>query len=110
MPDCNENYETEISEGRNLRTVKCKFCRSVILKPSMASFATTEVSYLATYLSVVLQSTLQQQYAAPRRSKTVLAIFCVYKCLRPFELSGVTKRWASAIPMQNFACQCAQLV
>lgn len=50
MPDCNENYETEISEGRNLRTVKCKFCRSVILKPAMASFATTEVSSLATYL------------------------------------------------------------
>lgn len=43
MPGCKENYENEISEGQNLRNVKCKFCGSVILTPSTATFTTFEV-------------------------------------------------------------------
>ncbi|KAK4884928.1 hypothetical protein RN001_001199 [Aquatica leii] len=42
MPDCNENYESEIQDGRNLRSVKCKYCNSIILKPSAAIFTTVE--------------------------------------------------------------------
>ncbi|KAF5294090.1 hypothetical protein FQR65_LT10914 [Abscondita terminalis] len=42
MPDCNENFENEIHEGRNLRSVKCKHCNSIILKPLTASFTTVE--------------------------------------------------------------------
>ncbi|XP_030748198.1 guanine nucleotide exchange factor MSS4 homolog isoform X1 [Sitophilus oryzae] len=43
MPDCSEYYQTEISEGRNKRVIKCKFCSSVILTPSSASFTRLEV-------------------------------------------------------------------
>lgn len=46
MPDCSENYESEISEGRNSRNVKCKFCGSVILTPSTATFTSFEVSLI----------------------------------------------------------------
>ncbi|XP_050305800.1 guanine nucleotide exchange factor MSS4 homolog [Anthonomus grandis grandis] len=42
MPDCSGNYESEIEEGKNKRPVKCKFCSSVILTPSSASFATLQ--------------------------------------------------------------------
>ncbi|KAJ8971155.1 hypothetical protein NQ314_000853 [Rhamnusium bicolor] len=42
MPDCSENYESEISEGKNLRNVKCKYCTSVILTPSTACFTSFE--------------------------------------------------------------------
>ncbi|KAJ8962503.1 hypothetical protein NQ318_000893 [Aromia moschata] len=42
MPDCNENYGSEIYEGKNLRSVKCKFCNSVILTPGTATFTTFE--------------------------------------------------------------------
>ncbi|XP_030748199.1 guanine nucleotide exchange factor MSS4 homolog isoform X2 [Sitophilus oryzae] len=42
MPDCSEYYQTEISEGRNKRVIKCKFCSSVILTPSSASFTRLE--------------------------------------------------------------------
>ncbi|EFA07674.2 guanine nucleotide exchange factor MSS4 [Tribolium castaneum] len=42
MPVCSENYESEIAEGRNCRSVKCKFCGSVILSPSTATFASFE--------------------------------------------------------------------
>jgi hypothetical protein len=45
MPDCSENYESEISDGRNFRSVKCKFCSSVILSPSSATFTSFEVSF-----------------------------------------------------------------
>ncbi|XP_019870349.1 guanine nucleotide exchange factor MSS4 homolog [Aethina tumida] len=42
MPDCSENYETEISDGRNARNVKCQECGCLILKPSIASFTNLE--------------------------------------------------------------------
>ena len=45
MPDCSENYENEILDGRNFRSVKCKFCDSVILSPSSATFTSFEVSF-----------------------------------------------------------------
>lgn len=50
MPDCSENYETEISDGRNARNVKCQECGCLILKPSIASFTNLEVrlSYIFT--------------------------------------------------------------
>lgn len=44
MPDNNtEYYENEVSEGKNLRSVKCKYCSSVILTPASASFTSFEV-------------------------------------------------------------------
>ncbi|KAJ8977954.1 hypothetical protein NQ317_008146 [Molorchus minor] len=42
MPDCNENYQNEISDGKNLRNVTCKYCESVILTPNSASFTSFE--------------------------------------------------------------------
>lgn len=45
MPDCGENYKKEISDGRNARSVKCKYCSSIILTPTSATFANFEVKY-----------------------------------------------------------------
>lgn len=45
MPDCSSNYDAEIEDGQNKRTVKCKFCSSVILTPSTASFSSFEVRF-----------------------------------------------------------------
>ncbi|XP_018573904.1 guanine nucleotide exchange factor MSS4 homolog [Anoplophora glabripennis] len=38
----NENYEGEVSDGKNRRSVKCKYCNSVILSPASASFTSLE--------------------------------------------------------------------
>lgn len=46
MPDCSENYEKEISDGKNARNIKCKYCNSVILTPSTAAFTSFEVRNL----------------------------------------------------------------
>lgn len=43
MPGCSENYQGEIENGRNLRSVKCKYCNSVVLTPNSADFETIEV-------------------------------------------------------------------
>lgn len=43
MPDCSENYESEIENGRNIRSVKCKYCNSTVLTPHTAVFDTFEV-------------------------------------------------------------------
>lgn len=43
MPDCNENYESEIENGKNIRSVKCRYCNSTILTPETALFETFEV-------------------------------------------------------------------
>ncbi|KAJ8925369.1 hypothetical protein NQ315_009200 [Exocentrus adspersus] len=42
MPHSSENYENEVSNGKNLRSIKCKYCSSVILSPASASFANFE--------------------------------------------------------------------
>ncbi|XP_066262458.1 guanine nucleotide exchange factor MSS4 homolog [Euwallacea similis] len=42
MPDCSPNYDSEIEEGQNKRSIKCKFCSSVILTPVTASFTSIE--------------------------------------------------------------------
>ncbi|KAB0805497.1 hypothetical protein PPYR_02467 [Photinus pyralis] len=42
MPDCSENYEGEIQDGFNIRSIKCKYCNSTILKPLTATFTTIE--------------------------------------------------------------------
>ncbi|CAG9838252.1 unnamed protein product [Diabrotica balteata] len=42
MPDCSENFEKEISDGKNARSIKCKYCNSVILTPLCASFSSFE--------------------------------------------------------------------
>lgn len=44
MPGCNESYEEEIEDGKNAKTVKCKYCQSVILLPATATFNKFEVS------------------------------------------------------------------
>lgn len=46
MPDPTDNYvyESQISQGKNKRAIKCKYCRSTILGPSSATFTTLEVS------------------------------------------------------------------
>ncbi|KAH1007284.1 guanine nucleotide exchange factor MSS4 homolog [Dendroctonus ponderosae] len=44
MPDCNVNFEAEIEEGQNKRSVKCKFCSSVILTPATAAIMNVEHS------------------------------------------------------------------
>ncbi|ENN78085.1 hypothetical protein D910_04883 [Dendroctonus ponderosae] len=41
MPDCNVNFEAEIEEGQNKRSVKCKFCSSHSL-PLIRQTKTTE--------------------------------------------------------------------
>lgn len=53
MPDCSANYESEIEEGQNKRTIKCQFCSSVILTPSTASFISFEVR-IVSYLLIIL--------------------------------------------------------
>ncbi|XP_076268758.1 RAB interacting factor STRAT [Rhynchophorus ferrugineus] len=42
MPDCSENFESEIDDGKNKRLVKCKYCSSVILTPASATFSSFE--------------------------------------------------------------------
>lgn len=43
MPGCNESYEDEIADGKNAKSIKCKYCQSVILLPSTATFNSFEV-------------------------------------------------------------------
>lgn len=38
-----ENYESEIENGGNMRTIKCKYCNSVVLTPKTAEFVRMEV-------------------------------------------------------------------
>lgn len=49
MPDCSSNYDAEIEDGQNKRTVKCKFCSSVILTPSTASFSSFQVRFFSIF-------------------------------------------------------------
>ncbi|KAL3288458.1 hypothetical protein HHI36_002903 [Cryptolaemus montrouzieri] len=42
MPVCTDNYEHEINNGKNLRTIKCTYCDSVILAPDSACFVKIE--------------------------------------------------------------------
>lgn len=44
MPENSADYSQEIDNGKNLRSVICKFCTSIILTPSTASFSSFEVS------------------------------------------------------------------
>lgn len=43
MPNCADNFESEISNGKNLNSVKCKYCGSKILNPGTADFYNLEV-------------------------------------------------------------------
>lgn len=43
MPNCADNYENEILDGKNVNSVKCKYCGSKILNPSTAEFFNNEV-------------------------------------------------------------------
>ncbi|XP_057657071.1 guanine nucleotide exchange factor MSS4 homolog isoform X2 [Diorhabda carinulata] len=43
MPDCSENFEKEISDGKNIRNIRCKYCNSVILTPQSANFSSFEL-------------------------------------------------------------------
>lgn len=43
MPS-SEDYEKEIEDGHNIRTIKCKYCNSVVLTPKTAEFETVEVN------------------------------------------------------------------
>ncbi|CAH1110746.1 unnamed protein product [Psylliodes chrysocephalus] len=56
MPDCSENYEKEISDGKNARNIKCKYCNSVILTPSTAAFTSFEFQ-----LPLIRQSKINEQ-------------------------------------------------
>lgn len=43
MPS-SKNYEHEIEEGRNIRTIICRYCNSTVLTPKTAEYDTTEVN------------------------------------------------------------------
>lgn len=43
MPVSTENYDDEIADGKNVRTVKCSYCQSVILLPASGSFIKIQV-------------------------------------------------------------------
>lgn len=44
MPS-SENYQQEIEDGRNVRTIKCRYCNSTVLTPKTAEYETLEVKY-----------------------------------------------------------------
>lgn len=44
MPNCADNFENEIENGKNVKSVKCKFCSSKILNPTSAEFTNSEFS------------------------------------------------------------------
>lgn len=39
-----ENYDGEVEDGSNIRTIKCKYCDSTVLTPKTAEFVTMEVT------------------------------------------------------------------
>lgn len=58
MPDCSENYENEITDGKNVRNIKCKYCNSCILTPYSASFASFEVGKVCFSVSLCVNPIL----------------------------------------------------
>lgn len=46
MPVSTENYDDEIADGKNVRTVKCSYCQSVILLPASGSFIKSQFQLL----------------------------------------------------------------
>lgn len=46
MPNCADNYENQIDNGKNVNSVKCKFCHSKILSANAGEFINIEVIQL----------------------------------------------------------------
>lgn len=51
MPNCADNYENQIDNGKNVNNVKCKFCQSKILSANAGEFTNVEVIRLFLYYS-----------------------------------------------------------
>lgn len=45
MPGCSESLDYQVVNNRNANNIKCKYCNSLILLPSSATFTNVEVSF-----------------------------------------------------------------